>query len=97
MPKLIFYDSEGKIARVLSSSLPKEEWDIEIYGLEPGESKVLLEESEVPADFSQQAYLYDEGNQALIPNPDYIEPEPPRDYGAEIDEIKVRVEKLEKK
>lgn len=42
------------------------------------------------------AYLYDEATQNLIDNPDYVEPLPPRDLAAEIDELKAKVEKLEK-
>lgn len=42
------------------------------------------------------AYLVDEATQSLIDNPDYTEPKPPRDPLAEIDELKTRVEKLEK-
>lgn len=35
-----------------------------------------------------EAWLYDETTKSLTPNPDYVEPEPPRNYGVEIDEIK---------
>ena len=47
------------------------------------------------------AYLFDEATQTLIDNPDYVEPKPPRDPLAEIDElrqdniaIKAGIEKL---
>lgn len=40
---------------------------------------------------SCSAYLYDEATQSLIDNPDYVEPEPPRDPLAEIDEIKTKI------
>lgn len=43
------------------------------------------------------AYLFHFGTQSLIDNPDYVEPEPPRDPLTEIDNLKARVEKLEKK
>ena len=38
------------------------------------------------------AWLFD--GDKLIPNPDYIEPEPPRDLATEIDELKAEVELL---
>lgn len=41
------------------------------------------------------AWLYDEVTQSLLPNPDYVEPEPPRDLAAEIDQLKARIELLE--
>ena len=44
-----------------------------------------------------RAYLFDEAINTLIDNPDYIEPAPSRDFGDEIDKIKVRVKKLEEK
>ena len=40
------------------------------------------------------AYLYDEATRALTLNPNYVEPEPPRDPLAEIDELKAEIEKL---
>ena len=43
------------------------------------------------------AYLYDEATKSLISNPDYVELVPPRDLATEIDNLKVKVEKLEKK
>lgn len=41
-----------------------------------------------------EALLYDETTQTLIDNPDYVEPEPVRDYGAEIDEIREEIKEL---
>lgn len=38
-----------------------------------------------------------DGNHLIFTDEPYIEPEPPRDPLAEIDELKARVEKLEKK
>lgn len=38
------------------------------------------------------AWLLDNGK--LIPNPSYVEPEPPRDLAKEIDELKADIEKL---
>ena len=39
-----------------------------------------------------EAWLYD--GKTLIPNPDYVEPEPPRDLIAEIDNLKAEIEIL---
>jgi len=38
------------------------------------------------------AWLFDSNK--LIPNPDYVEPEPVRDLEAEIDELRARVEEI---
>jgi len=43
------------------------------------------------------AWLFDEVTQSLVSNPDYVEPEPPRDLLAEVDKLEARIEKLEKK
>lgn len=42
------------------------------------------------------ALLYDEATQSLVPNPAYVEPEPPRDLAAEIDTLKAEIEILKK-
>lgn len=41
-------------------------------------------------------WLYDEGTKSLVPNPDYVEPEPSRDLVAEIDDLKARIFEIEK-
>ncbi len=38
------------------------------------------------------AWLFD--GETLIPNPDYIEPEPARDLAAEIDELKAEIDNI---
>lgn len=62
------------------------------YEPEPGEAVAILDIPNPKKPCS--AYLYDEATQGLIDNPDYVEPGPPRDLGAEIDETKTEVEKL---
>lgn len=42
------------------------------------------------------AWLFDEKTQSLIPNPDYVEPEPPRDLALEIDDLKAEIKELKK-
>ena len=42
-----------------------------------------------------EAWLYDKVSQSLIPNPDYVEPAPPRDLKAEIDGLKAWRVKME--
>ena len=42
------------------------------------------------------AWLYDEATQSLVLNPEYTEPEPAIDFGAEIAGLKSRIEKMEK-
>jgi len=44
-----------------------------------------------------EAYLYDEATQTLIPNPDYVEPEPVRDLATRVSELETKVKILEKK
>ena len=44
-------------------------------------------------DKPPMAWLYD--GQKLIPNPDYVEPAPPRNLLAEIDDLKVKIKALE--
>ena len=84
----------------------KQEWDdvaekevtlYEIEGLKlrnrPNEVLVLLD---IPIpDKPLEAWLYT--GKKLIPNPDYIEPEPPRDLLAEIDTLKAEIEILKNK
>ena len=41
-----------------------------------------------------EALLFDKVNKKLIPNPDYIEPEPTRDLAAEIDELRASMGNL---
>ena len=45
-------------------------------------------------DKSLPAWLCD--GKGLIPNPDYVEPQPPRDLKAEIEELQTKVSALEK-
>ncbi|MBA7614646.1 hypothetical protein ES703_21914 [subsurface metagenome] len=41
------------------------------------------------------SYLYDEVEETLIDNPGYVEPPPPRDLAAEVDDLEARVAALE--
>ena len=59
----------------------------------PDDAIIMLDIS-IP-DKPLGAWLFDEATQALINNPDYIEPTPRRDLVAEIDEIKAKIENLE--
>lgn len=55
----------------------------------PNEAMALLD---IPIpDKELGAWLFDGDN--LIPNPNYIEPEPPRDLRAEMDDLKARLDK----
>ena len=56
----------------------------------PDEAIVMVD-LDIPSKPSE-AWLFD--GDKLIPNPDYVEPKPPRDLGAEIDELKASVEAL---
>ena len=77
MPKLIFYNSDGELSRIDSSSRPKNKWDLRTYGLKPNEAIKLFDESELPWDFEQHKYIYSEALESLVPNPKYIDPTPP--------------------
>ncbi len=57
----------------------------------PDEAIVMLDIS-IP-DKLLGAWLF--GGDKLIPNPDYIEPEPPRDLAKEIDGLKTRLDSVE--
>lgn len=89
----VFYETETKIVTAWRSG-----GRIGIRELRKGESKCLLD-IEPPSieGAGCRDYLYDEATQSLIDNPDYVEPEPPRDLFAEIDKLKVRMGKLEAK
>lgn len=87
MAKLIVYNTEGHILRVMSSSRPKEDWDLSIYGLTEQERMKLFADSELPNDFEQAKYLYDEATQSFIPNPDYTPPYDPTPDQARLTEI----------
>ena len=45
-------------------------------------------------DKPPEAWLYDEGTQSLVPNPNYVEPKPPRDLLVEIDELRAEIDVL---
>lgn len=60
----------------------------------PNEAITMLDIS-IP-DKPLKAWLYDEATQSLVANPDYVEPEPPRDPLTEIDDLMARMKKLEK-
>lgn len=110
MASLIFYKTTsdpktkaGEIIRVITSSLPKEDWDVSVYGCGADEASKLFDDKELPDDLLVNRYLFDGQQFTKLP---LLEPEP-RTLGAEIDEIntkladyddlKARVEKLEKK
>lgn len=68
--------------------------DLEQFGKldrnRPTEAVVILD---IPIpDKPVEAWLFD--GSKLIPNPDYIEPEPPFDAKAEIDELRAEIDKL---
>lgn len=42
------------------------------------------------------AYLHDEATLSLIPNPDYVEPEPVEDLATRVSNLETKVEKIEK-
>lgn len=59
-----------------------------------GETVVVLD---IPVpDKPIDAWLFDRATQSLIPNPDYVEPEPARDLAKEIDGLKVKIKELKK-
>ena len=58
----------------------------------PNEEMAMLDIG-IP-DKGLDAWLYD--GDKLIPNPAYVEPKLPRDYGKEMDELKVELSKLKK-
>ncbi len=58
----------------------------------PNEKIVLLDIS-IP-DKPLEAWLCD--GKKLIPNPDYLEPEPPRNLEAEIDELRAEIKELKR-
>lgn len=60
----------------------------------PDDLTVLLDIPIPP--LGSRAYLYDEQNEAIIPNPDYV-PHLHRNPIKEIDNLKKRIEELEKK
>lgn len=61
----------------------------------PDERMAMLD---IPVpDKDLEAWLYDKVNRKLMPNPNYIEPKPPRDLEAEIDELKASLKELERR
>lgn len=55
----------------------------------PDEAMVMLD---IPIpDKPLRAWLYDKDTESLVPNPDYIEPTPPRDLPTEIDDLKAKL------
>jgi len=61
-----------------------------------GVEAVVVLDISVP-DKPLDAYLFNTANKTLMENPSFIEPPPTRDLFAEIDDLKAKVEKLEKK
>lgn len=59
-----------------------------------GNEAIVVLDIAVP-DKPLDAWLCD--GKSILPNPGYIEPIPPRNLAAEIDKLKARVDKLEKK
>ena len=56
----------------------------------PNEAMAMID---IPIpDKGLDAWLYDEATQSLMPNPDYIESEPPRDLAAELDILVARMD-----
>lgn len=64
------------------------------YLKDRGNEVVVVLDIPIP-DKPMEAWLFDEVTQTLIPNPDYVEPEPPRDLAQEINGLKARVKELE--
>lgn len=59
----------------------------------PDEAIVMLD---IPIpDKPLGAWLYDKATESLVPNPDYIEPTPPRDLAAEVGNHEKRIKKIE--
>lgn len=63
----------------------------------PKEGQAVVILPIAPPDFESDIYFVDLDNQQVIGNPDYVEPEPVRDLAKEIDELKIRVDKLSPK
>ena len=59
-----------------------------------GEAKVMLNIAALPGTATD--YVYNKTGKALELRPDYISPPEPRDLPAEIDELKVRLDKITK-
>lgn len=57
---------------------------------------IVIIDSPIP-DKPMEALLYDEATQSLINNPDYVEPEPPKDLATRVSELEGKVETLENK
>lgn len=62
--------------------------------LERGGHTVVILDIDIP-DTPPAAWLYDKANKQLVPNPDYTEPEPLRDFATEIDKLGDRITMLE--
>jgi len=86
----VFYETETKIITAWRS-----ESRIGIRQIRDGERRILLA---INPPFDEGAatrdYLYDVSTQELNLNPAFTLPEPPRDLGKEIDDLKVEVVKL---
>ena len=64
--------------------------------LDRGRSEETTTILDIPIpDKPLKAWLYNNGTQSLVANPDYIKPAPPKDFAAEIDELRARLGKLE--
>ncbi len=59
--------------------------------LKPREGQEVVIFDIDPPDFESDIYYVDLLNKQIIGNPNYIEPQPPRDLAAEVDEIKAKI------
>lgn len=70
--------------------------DINVQGnLNPKVGQHVIILPIAPPNFASDIYYIDLVNQKVVGNPTYIEPAPPRNLVAEIDDLKARVKKLE--
>lgn len=85
----IIYDKLTKQIKAWNSDTKS----LNSYKLKEDESRVILDID--PPNLQTDWYIFDEVKQSISGNPDYIFT-PPRDPFAEIDDIKVRLEIVEK-
>lgn len=86
----ILYDIATKEVRAWNA-------DMGVKGnLKPKEGQEVVILPIDPPDFESNVCYIDLKAEKVIPNPDYVEPEPPRDLVAEIDELKIELDKLVK-
>ena len=86
----ILYDVATKEVRAWNA-------DDNVQGnLRPREGQEVVTWDIEPPAFKSDIYYVDLAYQAIVGNPDYVEPPPPRDLAAEIDDLKAKIEKQKK-